>query len=107
MSNWTLQHKKALITGGTKGIGKAVVEEFLQLGADVVFTARHADEVAAAQAKWTACYPAAQVKGIAADVSSEADRHKVHDWIAANWQKLDVLVNNAGINNGGLSVSGL
>lgn len=98
MSNWTLQHKKALITGGTKGIGKAVAEEFLQLCADVLFTARHADEVAAMEAEWKARYPQAQVKGMVADVSSEADRQKVHDWIAENWRKLDVLVNNAGIN---------
>ncbi|WP_448519295.1 SDR family oxidoreductase [Rhodoflexus sp.] len=98
MSSWTLQHKKALVTGGTKGIGKAVVEEFLQLGADVLFTARNADEVAAMETEWTVRYPNAQIKGIAADVSSADDRQRVHDWLVANWQKLEVLVNNAGIN---------
>lgn len=98
MANWTLQNKKALITGGTKGIGKAVVEEFLQLGADVLFTARHTEQVAQMESEWAARYPTAQVKGITADVSSAEDRQKVHDWIADNWQKLDILVNNAGIN---------
>ncbi|MCS7019177.1 MAG: SDR family oxidoreductase [Cytophagales bacterium] len=95
---WTLQNKKALITGGTKGIGKATVAAFLQLGASVVFTARHAEEVTAAEAQWSSQYPELQVKGIVADVSLESNRLHVYDWIATHWQQLDVLVNNAGIN---------
>lgn len=98
ISDWTLQGKKALITGGTKGIGKAAAEEFLRLGADVLFTARHAEEVSAAEAQWAARYSEARVKGMVADVSNEDDRNRVCDWISDRWQKLDVLVNNAGIN---------
>ncbi len=40
MSNWNLKGKKALITGGTKGIGLAVAEEFLSLGAEIFVVAR-------------------------------------------------------------------
>ncbi|MFN8885913.1 MAG: SDR family NAD(P)-dependent oxidoreductase, partial [Cyclobacteriaceae bacterium] len=37
---WTLQGKKALVTGGTKGIGLAITKEFLDLGAEVLVVAR-------------------------------------------------------------------
>lgn len=39
--NWNLENKKALVTGGSKGIGKAVVKELASLGAEVLFTARN------------------------------------------------------------------
>lgn len=42
---WNLKNRRALVTGGTKGIGKATVLEFLELGAEVVFTARNEGEV--------------------------------------------------------------
>jgi tropinone reductase I len=44
MSSWDLKGKRALITGGSRGIGAATVAEFAQLGADVLFVARGAVE---------------------------------------------------------------
>ena len=41
MKQWTLKGKKALITGGTKGIGLAIANELLSLGADVFIVARN------------------------------------------------------------------
>ena len=43
MERWSLQHKKALVTGGTKGIGLSIVEEFLLHGAEVLVVARDAE----------------------------------------------------------------
>lgn len=45
MKNWNLEGKKVVITGGSKGIGKAIVTEFAELGAEVLFTARDNEEV--------------------------------------------------------------
>lgn len=42
---WHLKGKKVLITGGTKGIGKAAVIKMLLLGASILFTARNSEEV--------------------------------------------------------------
>jgi Tropinone reductase 1 len=96
MSSWDLKGKRALVTGGSKGIGKAIVNEFLGLGAEVVFTARNTAEVAAVEQEFRhAGFP---VHGVAADVALDQDRKKLLDWISGQWGFLDVLVNNAGMN---------
>ncbi len=97
-TSWNLKDKKAFVTGGTKGIGKATVIEFLQLGADVLFSARNEDEIQNLEKELKEEFPNSIIKGIQADVTSKIDRQKVFDWIEKNFQKLDVLVNNAGIN---------
>lgn len=96
MNSWDLKNKRALVTGGTKGIGKAIVQEFLALGADVLFTARNADEVAAVEQEFRQMnYP---VHGCVADVSLNNDRQKLLQWVHQHWGFLDILVNNAGVN---------
>ncbi|HXD79607.1 MAG TPA: SDR family oxidoreductase [Puia sp.] len=96
MTSWNLQGKRALVTGGSKGIGKAIVAEFLALGAEVLFTARGADEVSVAEEEFLRSdYP---VTGIVADAAADADRGQLLDWVGRKWGSLDILVNNAGIN---------
>ncbi|MCC4214289.1 SDR family oxidoreductase [Leeuwenhoekiella parthenopeia] len=93
---WNLEGKTALITGGTKGIGRATVMEFARLGAKVIFTARNGAEVAALEQELSeAGYIAS---GMAGDVTIEDDQDKLTDFVFQRSGTLDVLVNNAGIN---------
>lgn len=96
MDTWHLKNKKALITGGSRGIGRAVAVEFLSLGAEVLITARTGSEVDAAVKELGGISPG--IHGLEADVSKAEDRNKIVSWIDRNWGHLDILVNNAGIN---------
>ena len=49
---WSLENKKCVVTGGTKGIGKAIVEAFGTLGADVWTLSRNADELEESLDSW-------------------------------------------------------
>ncbi len=94
---WNLKNKKALITGGSKGIGKATVEEFISLGAEVLFTARNPDEVKELETRLSQ-NEGAVVTGLVADATNDDDNQAIKTWIEKRWGKLDVLVNNAGMN---------
>lgn len=96
MKEWTLKGKKAVITGGTKGIGNAIVAAFLDLGAAVLFTARNEQDVIRTESKFRA--EGYDVTGLALDVSSKDHRNKLVQWAEEHWGSLDILVNNAGIN---------
>ncbi|MEO6000209.1 MAG: SDR family oxidoreductase [Chitinophagaceae bacterium] len=93
---WKLKGKKAFVTGGTKGIGKAIVAQFLHLGADVIFVARNQEEVTGVLQEFKE--QRLPVKAIAADVSNAAGRALCYSMIKETWNGLDILVNNAGMN---------
>jgi NAD(P)-dependent dehydrogenase (short-subunit alcohol dehydrogenase family) len=94
--SWSLEGKKALITGGSKGIGLAIVEEFVHLGAEVVIVARNERDLSGCvQMLQQRGYKA---EGIAGDVANREFRIKLISTIEQNWGKLDVLVNNVGTN---------
>lgn len=86
-NGWTLQGKRALVTGGTKGIGAATVDEFLALGAEVAIVSRVSRKT-----------ERDGVLGISGDVSRAEDRARIVEELSAHWDRLDVLVNNAGMN---------
>lgn len=94
MKPWTLANKKALVTGGTKGIGKAIVNELLALGAEVLFTGRTVENVKARETEWQ--QQQFKAYGLAGDVTDADHLTTVKQWIGTNWGSLDILVNNAG-----------
>jgi tropinone reductase I len=96
MTNWDLRGKRALITGATKGIGKAIAEEFLDLGAEVIIVAR--DKLALDELVRLWQTEGKPVTGVAGDVSNAADRERIKVVVEERWGALDVLVNNAGTN---------
>jgi NAD(P)-dependent dehydrogenase (short-subunit alcohol dehydrogenase family) len=83
--SWRLDGKHALVTGGTRGIGRAIVDELLGLGASVTIVARTQAAIDAVPG----------VTGVAADVTRAADRARI---VAAIDRPLHVLVHNAGGN---------
>ncbi|UPK69932.1 SDR family oxidoreductase [Chitinophaga filiformis] len=93
---WNLNNKRILITGGTKGIGRAAVIETLKLGARVLFTARNQDEVASFQQELRDARFSAT--GLVSDIADAANRQDIISWVREHWGALDVLVNNAGMN---------
>ena len=94
---WTLSDTTALVTGGTQGIGRAIVEELLDLGASVLVAARTASDVEAQTSMWTA--EGYDARGVAADVATPEGRAAVLDAVQAEFGgRLDTLVNNVGTN---------
>jgi len=96
MKNWNLENKKALVTGGSKGIGKAVVHELASLGAEVLFTGRNESDLLTAREELLNL--GLETHFLQGAVTDAVHREAVNAWISARWGKLDILVNNAGIN---------
>lgn len=96
MEHWTLTGKKVLVTGGSKGIGRACVTEMAMLGAEVLFTAREPEAIDALLKELSNA--PGKVTGIVSDATSREDRAALIDKISGEWGKLDVLVNNVGTN---------
>jgi Tropinone reductase 1 len=91
-----LAGQKALITGGTKGIGEAVVQLFLELGASVFLVARDNDLL---QRQLDAYRQQGyDVAGWAVDVGQPEAATQLIERVREQWGGLDILVNNAGTN---------
>jgi Tropinone reductase 1 len=93
---WSLRGKYALVTGGTRGIGEAIAEEFFALGAHVMVIARTAQDLNARVDEWIA--RGWDAHGFVGDVADPAVRTALVEKVESLWGKLDLLVNNAGTN---------
>lgn len=93
---WSLEGRLALVTGATLGIGLAVAEEFLSLGATVLAVARDAKRMEERLEDWRR--RGARAYGLAADVSLAEGRGAVLRRLEEFGAALDILVNNVGTN---------
>src|SRR5215467_8870384 len=92
----SLQGKKAIVTGGTRGIGRAIAERLLREGARVAICGRSTDSVEKVIKEWKQ-KSGAQVFGAAADVSKLEDVRRFFDGVDSHFGGADYLINNAGI----------
>lgn len=91
----TLENKNVLVTGGSRGIGKACVELFLKSGANVAFTFHSAKEEAE---KVVSDYNgSSKLKYYKVDLSDTNEIEKVIGSVLNDFGQIDVIVNNAGI----------
>lgn len=87
---------KAVITGATKGIGRALAERFAAEGFDLAVCARTEADLNGLRASLSGAYPSTQIITQVADVSKKAEVEDFAATIRRQWGELDVLINNAG-----------
>lgn len=94
---FNLSGRVALITGGSKGLGKAMARAFAEAGADVVISSRHENELQAALKEITA---GTSVRGAycVADMCQRSESARLAAFAAEKMGRVDILINNAGSN---------
>jgi 3-oxoacyl-[acyl-carrier protein] reductase len=98
-----LDGKVALITGATRGIGKAVALKFASEGADVAFTYLNSYEAAERTVREIEAY-GVKAKAYVSNAGDFAQAHDVVKDVQAEFGRIDILVNNAGITKDGLMI---
>ena len=90
-----LTGKCAIVTGGSKGLGRVIAAALAQAGADVAIVSRTADELARAAAELRA--HGHRVLAVPADITDEASIERMVGQVIEQFGQIDVFVNNAGI----------
>ncbi|WP_242916870.1 3-oxoacyl-[acyl-carrier-protein] reductase [Pontibacter liquoris] len=96
-----LEGKVALVTGASKGIGRAIAQQFVEMGAQVAFTYLSSVEKGQ-QLEQELSANGGKAKGYRSDASDFAQAEQLVEDVVKEFGKLDVVVNNAGITRDGL-----
>jgi NAD(P)-dependent dehydrogenase (short-subunit alcohol dehydrogenase family) len=93
-----LQHKVAVVTGASHGLGYEISKKYLEAGANLTICARDGAQLNEARTRLAAVAGDGQlVLGVAADVSKEADVARVFGTTLQQFGRVDILINNAGV----------
>ncbi|EYU19938.1 hypothetical protein ABFS82_06G073900 [Erythranthe guttata] len=96
-SRWSLSGTTALVTGGTRGIGYATVEELAEMGATVYTCSRNQEELTQRLQEWSS--KGFKVSGSVCDASSREQRVQLMEKVSSSFNgKLNILINNVGTN---------
>src|SRR3989338_8828695 len=96
MSETSMKGKCVLVTGASSGIGYAVAEIFAKAGAKVILCARRADKLQEATTCFSEKYQAVTYS-LPIDISDQKEVFHAISQLPAEWKKIDVLINNAGV----------
>lgn len=96
MADGKLSGKTAVITGGSKGLGKAMAQSLGRAGARLALVARNATELSATAKELSAS--GIEAEPFPADVTKEADVRRIEQAVVQRFGKVQILINNAGIN---------
>ena len=94
-----LKGKIAIITGGSRGIGYATAEKFIEEGATVIITASSPASAQAGADRLRQAFPDATVAGISPTLNDMQSVRAAFEEVAATYGRIDILVNNAGMSD--------
>jgi NAD(P)-dependent dehydrogenase (short-subunit alcohol dehydrogenase family) len=97
LDRFRLDGKVALVTGGSRGLGRAIADALSSAGALVAISARQLETAAQVAESITAAV-GRKTLGISADVTRRADVEKMIEQVLSTFGRIDILVNNAGVN---------
>ncbi|CAN5331347.1 SDR family NAD(P)-dependent oxidoreductase [soil metagenome] len=94
---FNLTDQVAIVTGGSRGLGRAIAEGLASAGANVALVSRHGDEAKAAAEAIAKEYCVKSI-GVQADVTDEREVEAMVSAVVTTFGQVDILINNAGIN---------
>lgn len=98
-----LSNKTAIVTGGTRGIGKAIVSKFIEQGCNVAFTF-HSSNEEAKKLEEKFSNSIVTCKGYKSNAANFSESLNLIENVTKDFEKVDILVNNAGITRDGLLI---
>lgn len=89
--------KTIVITGASRGIGRAIVEKYAQNGWQVVFCSKNSDSISKTLMELKQKYPLSKIDGLVCDMSQKEEVLKFANYCIEQYKNIEILVNNAGI----------